>query len=260
MFGNSFTAFRVIIALIHSIPIIYIFRKYSEDYWIAIYLFVASSVHIGWMMNGLRQFIAVAIILFALPYVINRKYMKAIFIILLASTIHVTALCMLPIIFIVQGKVGNKRTMFFIVMAIIAMFILSKNPALMDTILGETEYAGAVTEMQRLGDDGVNPLRVLVTAVPVLLAFVQRRRILREENPVIHICVNMSIITVGFNLIAMVTSGILMGRMAIYTNLYSFIIMPYLIRNAFTKKSQKIVNMLMIVFYFIFYCFEMGVV
>ncbi len=186
--------------------------------------------------------------------------MKAIFIILLASTIHVTALCMLPIIFIVQGKVGNKRTMFFIVMAIIAMFILSKNPALMDTILGETEYAGAVTEMQRLGDDGVNPLRVLVTAVPVLLAFVQRRRILREENPVIHICVNMSIITVGFNLIAMVTSGILMGRMAIYTNLYSFIIMPYLIRNAFTKKSQKIVNMLMIVFYFIFYCFEMGVV
>lgn len=111
-------------------------------------------------------------------------------------------------------------------MAIIAMFILSKNPALMDTILGETEYAGAVTEMQRLGDDGVNPLRVLVTAVPVLLAFVQRRRILREENPVIHICVNMSIITVGFNLIAMVTSGILMGRMAIYTNLYSFIIMP----------------------------------
>ena len=89
VFGNSFTAFRVIIALIHSIPIIYIFRKYSEDYWIAIYLFVASSVHIGWMMNGLRQFIAVAIILFALPYVINRKYMKAIFIILLASTIHV---------------------------------------------------------------------------------------------------------------------------------------------------------------------------
>ena len=260
VFGNSFTAFRVIIALIHSIPIIYIFRKYSEDYWIAIYLFVASSVHIGWMMNGLRQFIAVAIILFALPYVINRKYMKAIFIILLASTIHVTALCMLPIIFIVQGKVGNKRTMFFIVMAIIAMFILSKNPALMDTILGETEYAGAVTEMQRLGDDGVNPLRVLVTAVPVLLAFVQRRRILREENPVIHICVNMSIITVGFNLIAMVTSGILMGRMAIYTNLYSFIIMPYLIRNAYTTKSQKIVNMLMIVFYFIFYCFEMGVV
>lgn len=54
----------------------------------------------------------VAIILFTSLYVINRKYMKAIFIILLASTIHVTALCMLPIIFIVQGKVGNKELYF----------------------------------------------------------------------------------------------------------------------------------------------------
>lgn len=260
VFGNSFTAFRVIIALIHSIPIIYIFRKYSEDYWIAIYLFVASSVHIGWMMNGLRQFIAVTIIFFALPYVVNREYMKMIFMILLASTIHVTAICMLPIVFIVQGKSGNKKTMFFIALAIIAMFILSKNPVLMDMLLGETEYADAVMEMQRMGDDGVHPLRVLVSAVPVLLAFVQRRSILREDNPVIHICINMSIITVGLNLVAMVTSGILMGRMAIYTNLYSFIIMPYLIRNAFTRESQKLVNMLMIVFYFLFYCFEMGVV
>ena len=69
----------------------------------------------------------------------------------------------------------------------------------------------------------------------------------------------MSVITVGLNLVAMVTSGILMGRMAIYTSLYSFIIMPYLIRNAFTKDSQKLVNILMIVLYFIYYCFEMGV-
>ena len=96
---------------------------------------------------------------------------------------------MLPIIFIVQGKVGNKRTMFFIVMAIIAMFILSKNPALMDTILGETEYAGAVTEMQRLGDDGVNPLRVLVTAVPVLLAFcAEKTYFKRRESGYSYMC------------------------------------------------------------------------
>ena len=73
-------------------------------------------------MNGLRQFIAVAIILFALPYVINRKYMKAIFIILLASTIHVTALCMLPIILCTRES-GKQKNYVFIVMAIIAMFI-----------------------------------------------------------------------------------------------------------------------------------------
>lgn len=259
LFGNNLRAFRVIIALLHSVPIIYIFRKYSEDYWIAIYLFVSSTVHVGWMMNGLRQFIAVVIIFFALPYMVNKQYMKVIFIILLASTIHVTALCMLPVVFIVQGKTGNKKTMSFIALAIIAMIILSRNPALNDVLLGETEYAGAVTEMQRMGDDGVNPLRVLVSAVPTFLVFVQRKHLRKEENQVIHICANMSVITVGLNLVAMVTSGILMGRMAIYTSLYSFIIMPYLIRNAFIKDSQKLVNILMVVLYFIYYCFEMGI-
>lgn len=260
IFGNNLRAFRVMIALIHSIPIVYIFRKYSEDYWVAIYLFVASSFHIGWMMNGLRQFIAVVIIFFSLPYLIKKQYMKVSLFILLASTIHVTALFMFPVVFIVQGEAGNKKTMFFIGMAIIAMFVLSKNPALMDMFLGETEFAGAVTTMQNMGDDGVNPLRVLVSAVPVLLILVQRNHLHQEENSLVHICANMSIITLGLNLIAMVTSGILLGRMAIYTNLYSFIIMPYLIRNAFTRESQRLVNILMIVFYFIFYCFEMGVI
>lgn len=259
IFGNNLVAFRIIIALIHSIPLVLVFRRYSEDYWITIYLFVASATHIGWMMNGLRQFIAVVMILSVLPLMIKKKHIPVIIVVLVASTIHISALFMLPIVFIVQGSAGNKKTLGFIILAIVAMFILSKNPTLADIFLEGTEYEGALTEMQRMADDGVNPIRVLVSIVPVFLAFVQRKHIEREENKVIHICVNMSVITVGLNLVAMVTSGILMGRMAIYTSLYSFIIMPYLIRNAFTKDSQKLVNILMIVLYFIYYCFEMGV-
>lgn len=258
-FGDNLLIFRVIIAMIHSIPLILIFRKYSEDYWITIYLFVASAVHIGWMMNGLRQFVAVVMVLATTPLMLERKYLKVIVVVLLASTIHVSALFMLPVIFIVQGKSGNKKTICFIMLTIVVMVILSKNVAFADIFLKGTEFEGALTEMQRLGDDGVNPIRVLVSGVPVFLVFLQRKHLVRETNQVVHICVNMSIITVGLNLMAMVTSGILMGRMAIYTNLYSFIIMPYLIRNVFTRKSQKVVNVLMIVFYFIYYCFEMGI-
>ena len=68
----------------------------------------------------------------------------------------------------------------------------------------------------------------------------------------------MSIVTVGMNLVAMVTSGILAGRLAIYTNLYGFLIMPYLIRKGFTQESQKIVNLMLIICYFVYYCFEVG--
>ncbi len=259
IFNDSVTAFRVVLALIHSIPIIWIFRKYSDNYWISIYMFVASACHIGWMMNGMRQFIAVVMILSALPLMVKKEYVKLTIIVLLACTVHVSAIIMLPIVFIVQGKAWNEKTMLFIIMAIVMVFLLSKNMLVVDEFFVGTEFEGAIATVQESGDDGVHPIRVLVSAMPMLLALVQKNRIAKESNQLIHICINMSIITVGLNLIAMVTSGILLGRLAIYTSLYGFIIMPYLVENAFTKKSQMIVNLLLVILYFIFYCFEMGV-
>ena len=257
VFGGSVTAFRVFLALIHSIPVIYIFRRYCEQYWIGIYLFVASACPMAWMMNGMRQFVAVVIVFSALPLMIRKEHMKVILLVILAATFHVSAIIMLPIVFIVQGKAWNKKTLIFILVAIVAMFALNNNTALADSLLQGTEYAGSMSELAAMGDDGVNPIRVLVSAVPMLLSFIERRSICEENDQFIHICVNMSTITVGLNLVAMVTSGILVGRLAIYTSLYGFLVFPYLIRKGFTKESQKIVNVILIILYFVYYSIEM---
>lgn len=257
VFGGSVTAFRVCLALIHSIPIIYIFRKYCEQYWIGIYLFVASACPMAWMMNGMRQFIAVVIIFSALPIIIRKEYIKVLLLIIIAMTFHSSAIIMLPIVFIVQGKAWNKKTLIFIAMAIVAVFAFNNNATLADSMLQGTEYAGSISKMAAAGDDGVNPIRVLVSAVPMLLSFIERRAIRIENNQLIHTCVNMSIITVGLNLVAMVTSGILVGRLAIYTSLYGFLVMPYLIRKGFTKEFQKIVNVMLVILYFLYYLVEM---
>ena len=182
--------------------------------------------------------------------------MKVILLVILATTFHMSAIIMLPIVFIVQGKAWNKKTLIFIAVAIVAVFALNNNATLTDSLLQGTEYAGSISAMAAGGDDGVNPIRVLVSAVPMLLSFIERRIIREENNQLIHICVNMSIITVGLNLVAMVTSGILVGRLAIYTNLYGFLILPYLIRKGFTKESQKIVNIMLVILYFIYYLVE----
>ena len=65
LFENSEVAFRLILALLHSIPVLYVYRKYSHNYILSLYLFIATGCHIGWMMNGLRQFLAVCIIMAA---------------------------------------------------------------------------------------------------------------------------------------------------------------------------------------------------
>lgn len=103
VFRGNTIAYRFCIALVQSIPLVVIFRRYSEDYLFSIYLYVATTCHSAWMMNGLRQFIAVTMIFAATPLMLERRYIRAILVVILAMSFHRTAIVMIPVIFIVQG-------------------------------------------------------------------------------------------------------------------------------------------------------------
>lgn len=255
VFRGSETAYRLILALLHSIPVLYVFRKYSDNFILSLYLFVATGCHTAWMMNGLRQYLAVCIIMTATPLMIKRKYIPLIAVILLAATIHSSAILMLPIVFIIQGRAWNYKTFFFIIITIIMMYAFSNYTGLLDSMLEETEYAGTMASAIAMGDDGTNPIRVLVNSIPMLLSILGKKQIDSENNEVINLCVNMSIITSGLYLISMVTSGIMLGRLPIYTSLYSLIALPYFTDKIFTKHSSRIVNVLMIILYFMYYLY-----
>ena len=227
--GGNVTAFRIVLAFCHSIPIILTLRKYSAKYIFSVYLFVATGCHLAWMMNGLRQFLAVSIIFAGTTFIFRKKYIPICILILIAATVHTSALVMLPVIFIVQGRAWNKKTLIYIFAAVVAMFVFSRRIELADALLQGTEYEGAISNMQRIGDDGVNPFRILVSIVPVALAYSVRKIIDDKNDPVLNICINMSIINVGILLVAMVTSGIMIGRLPIYVSLYNFILLPYLV-------------------------------
>lgn len=250
---GSVTAFRLILALCHIIPVIFVFRKYSTEYMVSAFLFVASGCHIAWMMNGLRQFLAVAIIFAGTGFIVRKRLVPAIALILLAATVHTSALVMLPVVFIVQGKAWNKKTMLYIAVAVIAMVVFSKRAELMDVLLQGTEYENAITTWQSMGDDGVNPIRVLVNAIPVLLAFYARQAIDKKNDPVLNICVNMSIINLGIYLIAMVTSGIMVGRLPGYVMMYTFILLPYLIFEVDWENYNMLLRSGLLVGYLFYY-------
>ena len=258
VFGNNVTAFRVAMALVHSIPLVLIFRKYSESYLMTMFLFVSGSYHVGWLMNGLRQFMAVAIIFAATPFLQEKKYGRLIAVILLASTFHISALLMLPVVFIVQGKAWNRKTLFYIVVALIAMYMFNNYTGAMGYMLQGTEYEGAVDNWQAMGDDGTSPIRVFVNAIPMMLAFLGRNHILQENDSILNICVNMSVITTGLYLISMVTSGVMIGRLPVYTSMYNLVLLPNLIPKMFTERSTRMVKLIMIGCYLLYYMVEVG--
>lgn len=76
----------------------------------------------------------------------------------------------------------------------------------------------SLKDARQFGDDGMNPIRALINAVPMILAWLFRRKLVWENDSVINLCINMSVIAMGVSLIAVVTSGIMVGRMPIYTS------------------------------------------
>ena len=253
---NAFV-YLTILAIIQGLAVLLVYRKYSTSYIFSIFLFVISTDYVAWMYNGIRQFTAVIMIFVATTFMLKRKYMPLVLVILLASTMHQTALIMIPLVFIAQGEAWNKKTLMFIVLALLAILFVGEFTDILDVALEETQYENVISDYESFQDDGTNPLRVLIYSIPAILAFLGRKIIRRVDDPLINFCTNMSIISAGLYLISMVTSGIYMGRLPIYASLYGYILLPWEIENIFNHKSRKIVYAGLILCYFLFYYYQM---
>ena len=249
--GGSERVCRAAIAFVHVLPIMLVLRRYSDDFLLSYFIFISSCLHLSWMMNGIRQFMAVTIIFGATPWIIQKKYFRVILVILIASTFHRTALFMIPVIFFAQGETWDWKTIIFSAFAIIMAYLFSRNISLFDNFANSVGYS--IEYARQGGDDGANPLRVLINSLPMIISFLIRYKIRNENNPVIKVCTNMSVITAGTYLVAMVTSGIMTGRMPIYTSLYNLILLPHVLRSLFTEKYISVITAVTVVFYLL-YC------
>ncbi|MBR3017165.1 MAG: EpsG family protein [Clostridia bacterium] len=245
----------LIIAIIHSLSIVVFFRKYSLDYVFSIFLFIASTDYLSWMFNGIRQFTAVALILFAVPWILRKNYIIPFIIILIASTMHQSALLMIPVMFIAQGEAWNWKTLLFILATLVMIAFVGQFTSLLNDALAGTVYKNVVSDYTSWNDDGTNPLRVLLYSVPAIISFFYREQIRRQSNELINLCVNMSIVSMGLYLLSMFTSGIFFGRLPIYCSLYGYILLPWEMKAIEEERYGKTINVLLVMAYLVFYAY-----
>ncbi len=165
---------------------------------------------------------------------------------------------MIPMVFIVQGRAWNKKTMLLVIAVIIAIASLEQFTDLITGIMENTQYRGEVD--QYLSTEGTSIQRVLVYSVPAILSLIFKKRIDEEDSPLINLCANMTLITAFTYLLSAFTSGIFLGRIPIYFSLYSYILLPWIIEHSFTKNSVRLIYVIMIGFYMVFYYYQMHVV
>lgn len=254
--SQDYHVWLLIIAIISGIGIMYPLYNYSCNYGISVFLFMVSC-QFTWMLNGMRQFLVACILFACTPLILNKKPIPYIIIVLIMSTIHQSALVMIPAYFIVNSEPWSKRTMIFVGVIILAILFTSQFASLLDRFVENSDYASSMNEFKET-DDGTSIIRILVESVPIVMALLYRNKIKDKLIPIIKISINMSLISSGLYIISRIArSGIMLGRLPIYFSLYNMILLPWLIKNIFEKKERRLVNYGMIICYLGFFYYQM---
>ena len=257
VFGNREVIYLGLIGIAQSAVLIRVYRKYSTNFLLSFFLFIASTDYVSWMLNGMRQFCAVTLIFSSTVFMLQKRWIPTVLLILAASTLHQSALLMLPIVFIVQGRAWNSRTLLFLLAVLTMVVFVDQFTDILDEMMQETQYANVVSDWKAWDDNGTNVIRVLVYAVPTILSVIGLYHIRAANDPVINLCTNMSIVSTGLYIVSMFTSGVFIGRLPIYASLYNYILLPWQLDNLFTERSAGFAKMAMVGMYLLFYFYQM---
>ena len=236
------------IAVFSGLCIYYGISKFSDNVSYSVFLFI-TSLEFYWLFNGIRQFVVAAMFFAAFRLVVEKKFIKFLLLVFVMYFIHSTAIILIPIYFIVNMKNWDIGISICIIvtMAIVLIFPGKVN-VWIDDAFSDYDYLNAVQD-----DDGVNILRVAVSLVTPVLAYIYRKDIARYNNPYINVMVNFSLITAGLYAIGYVTSGIYVGRLSIYTELFNILLLPFIICRVSSKKIRPILIFCSIVGYLLFF-------
>ncbi|MCM3650428.1 EpsG family protein [Metabacillus litoralis] len=234
-------------ALITNLLIGITLYKYSRMIELSFYVYITAGMFIV-SMNGVRQFLAASIIFIATKYIVNGDFKKYALLVILASTIHQSALILIPIYFIVRREAWTKITFLLFALAVVIVIGFNQFSELLFASLEDTQYSNYST----FDEGGASSIRVLVESVPVIIAFLGREK-LRKLWPKSDIIVNLAVINLIFMIIA--TQNWIFARFNIYFSLYNLILISWIIY-LFKENSRKFVYYGLLVCYLLYFYYE----
>jgi transmembrane protein EpsG len=236
-----------VVALLTNAMIVAVLHRYSKLFELSMFVYVASGMYLT-SMNGIRQYLAAAILFAGTKYILDGSWKKYALVVATASLFHATAVVMLPLFFLARRKAWSWTTAAMLAASL--LLVVGFNPFL--TLLFAALEGSQYEDYKEMASEGANVLRVLVHGAPLAIAFLGRKR-LRAICPHYDVMANLTL--VGFVFMIVSTQNWIFARFSIYFGLYSLILTSWL-ANAFAERQRKLVYFAILVFYGAFFYFE----
>ena len=238
------------IALIPALIIIYFYCTPIE---LGIFMFFTYG-YLGGMMDGMRQYMAAAIVLLGTKYLFSIKrgsiFKYAVFVII-AYFMHSSALMMMAVYIVVRRKAWEKSSYVLLFGSVVLAMGFDK---ILPSFLGaleETSYSGyAENGWFTNGVEGGSSLfRPIVSAAPIVVAYLNKDR-MKMLGHIGDILINMAFLNMAIYIVA--TYNWIFARLAIYLSIYYIIFTAWVVSYAVKPKDKAVYVTGLVILFFLY--------
>lgn len=242
-------------ALLQSIAVVKLIRHYSRDPALSILIFFSIGTYVLFIA-AFKQSMAMTMLMLALPYAEQKKYLKFYLLVAVAVFFHFYA-----IVFVLVPLMREQpwKRVTWILLGL-TVFCLLNYERTLGAVIAQVESMGeSISEEEVFDGNSINFLRVAVYWVPAAMALLFRRHLFYDSTPTDHLFANISIMAALVLTIGLAQGANLFARMAGYFEIGMAVTLPWMIRKIFTRESAKLVSVVAAVLFFGYFVYEFTV-
>ena len=257
LLGVSTQSFLLIYAAVTNGIYLWFLRKYTNNIWLTVFLLFTLGIY-GFTLAAIKQCVAIAFCLLAVDHLLDKRcdnpHVPFILWVAVASFFHPYALMFLAVPFLMfrpWSKETYQTLLVFGVVGLLLQFLLA-------TIVNITTMMGEDYSIEILNGEGVNPFRIAVCAVPVLLSFVARKQIWQMDEKrerVFFLFTNLSVLNAEIMFVARFGTANYFARLANYFLIFQSLAIPWLFQ-FFEEKSRKLLTITAVICYSVYFIYE----
>lgn len=235
--------FIMLCAALSVAPVLIFLKRYSNNFFLSMFLYITAGQFL-FSLAAIKQAIAIAIAIWAIPLYHKKKYLAAVLLLLLAALFHPYVLLYLALP-LLTGKPWGINTLFIVlVIGGVAVFF---QPS-MQVMLGFAESLGDDFSDESVTGTGVNVFRVLVYAMTPLLSLIFLDRVREREDRYQHTFINIAILCFGIMFLALFGTANLIARVALYLSFSLALSLPYIFGRLEKKSGMALSGIAMILY------------
>lgn len=229
---------------------LWFFRKYSCNLWLSVLLYITFAGFV-FSLAAVKQCTAMAFCLIATDRAIRKKYVPFVFYVLMGSLFHPYSLMYLVVPFLFFRPWSNKTLFMLLIFGLAGVGMES----LLGTLLNVTDMLGENYNASSFVGEGVNPIRLLVTAVPTILSLMAARQIELDEKQDQYVIVNLTMLNAEIMFVALFGTANYFARLANYFIPFQAVSIPWLLKH-YDYKGRQTMTILAVMGYVMFYIYS----